>query len=385
MTTKKRNTDEPVSIERRRFLELSAKYGFTAAVVAGASGALLSSEAAAQTAKEERDRQKAAKHAMTVATAYVLGASRSYPIMQLDFKENIQNATNGKVYVKLAPAGQLGAGGALAQKVQNGTIQAAQHSLSNFAPFAPVVDLINLPYFCGANQKFVNLVNSDAWRAAVDPKVEAKGFKPLWYVVIDPRVVAMRKGGKGPIKTPADLSGVKFRVPGSKMLQQYYRMIGANPTPVAWGETPSAIKQGVADALDPVLSGLYIFGFGDILSHVTLAQSVHGLQVFSCNLEWFESLPGDVQEGIEFASDVTFRQNLAKVPAAFAYASSEMRKAGVQIHELGDDQIAPFRELAGHQRPEWDEWKVKLAGSMANFDQMLEASQTQGNYFVHNV
>jgi hypothetical protein len=42
---------------------------------------------------------------MTLATAYVLGASRSYPIMQLDLKENIQNATNGKVYVKLALAG----------------------------------------------------------------------------------------------------------------------------------------------------------------------------------------------------------------------------------------------------------------------------------------
>ena len=94
--------------------------------------------------------------------------------MQLDPKENIQNATNGKVYVKLAPGGQLGAGGALVQKVQSGTIQAAQHSLSNFAPFAPAVDLINLPYFCGANQRFTNLVNSDAWISNVHPKVEAK-------------------------------------------------------------------------------------------------------------------------------------------------------------------------------------------------------------------
>jgi TRAP-type C4-dicarboxylate transport system substrate-binding protein len=108
---------------------------------------------------------------MTLATAYVLGASRSYPIMQLDLKENIQNMTNGKVYVRLAPGGQLGAGGALAQAVQGGTIQCAQHSLSNFAPFASVVDLINLPYFCGSNQRFTNLVtSSDAWKSEVDPR-----------------------------------------------------------------------------------------------------------------------------------------------------------------------------------------------------------------------
>ena len=93
-------------------------------MVAGAAGVLWSSEAAAQSANEERDREKAAEHIMIIGTAYVLGASRGYPIMQLDLKENIQNATNGKVYVKLAPGGQLGAGGALVQAVQGGTIQA---------------------------------------------------------------------------------------------------------------------------------------------------------------------------------------------------------------------------------------------------------------------
>ena len=206
---------EVASEERRNFLKLAGTGSFTAAVVAGAGGMLWSGQAAAQTAREEREREAAADHVMTLATAYVLGASRSYPIMQLDLKENIQNATNGKVYVKLAPGGQLGAGGALAQAVQTGTIQCAQHSLSNFAPYASAVDLINMPYFCGSNQRFTNLVTSDAWKGEVHPKVEASGFKALFYIVIDPRVVAVRKGGNKVI-TPGDLDGVKFRVPGSK-------------------------------------------------------------------------------------------------------------------------------------------------------------------------
>lgn len=181
------------SEERRNFLKLTGKGAFTAAMVAGAAGTLWSEEAAAQTAKEEKDRQANADHVMTIATAYVLGASRSYPILQLDLKEDIQNATKGKVYVKLAPGGQLGVGGALVQKVQGGTIQAAQHSLSNFAAFAPAADLINMPYFRGSIQRFTNLVHSDAWKQDVETKVEEKGFKALFYVVIDPRVVVVRK------------------------------------------------------------------------------------------------------------------------------------------------------------------------------------------------
>jgi TRAP-type C4-dicarboxylate transport system substrate-binding protein len=375
--------DELASAARRNFLKLTGKGAFTAALVAGAAGTLWSEEAVAQTAKEEKDRQAAAEHTMTIATAYVLGASRSYPIMQLDLKENIQNATNGKVYVKLAPGGQLGAGGALVQKVQGGTIQAAQHSLSNFAPFAPAADLINLPYFCGANQKFVNLVTSDAWKSEVHPKIEAAGFKPLFYVVIDPRVVAVRKGGDAVI-SPADMAGVKFRVPGSAMLQQYYRMVGANPTPVAWGETPSAIKQGVADALDPSVGALYVFGFKDILSHVTFTQAVPDSQVFSMNLEWFNGLPADVQQGIEFAGEITAQQNLAKVPAARAYAMSELAKSGVEFHSLSQDQLAMWQDAGGYQKPEWDSFKTELAGSMDVFAKLDEAASTMGRYYVHD-
>ena len=378
------DTDSLKSATRRNFLKLAGTGGFTAALVAGAAGTLWSTEAAAQTANEEREREAAADHVMTIATAYVLGASRSYPIMQLDLKENIQNATSGKVYVKLAPGGQLGAGGALAQKVQGGTIQAAQHSLSNFAPFASVVDLINMPYLCGSNQRFTNLVHSDTWAAEVNPKVEAAGFKALFYVNIDPRVVAVRAGGSGPVLTPGDLDGVKFRVPGSAMLQQYYRMVGANPTPVAWGETPSAIKQGVADALDPSVGALFVFGFKDILSHVTFTQAVPDSQVYSCNLEWFNSMPADVQDGIMEASEITRHQNLAKVPSARNYAMAELRKAGVEFHSLSDDQLAEWQDAGGYQNSDWDSFKVDLAGSMDTFAKLEEAAGTMGRYYVHD-
>lgn len=371
------------SEERRNFLKLASTGGVTAALVAGAAGTLWSEQASAQTASEEREREAAAAHVMTLATEYVVGTSRAYPMMQLDVKENLQNASNGKLYVKLAPGGQLGIGSALAQKVQGGTVNAAQFSLSNFAPFAPAVDLINMPYFCGSNQRFVNLVTSDIWRTEVNAMVEARGFKPMFYFCIDPRVMAVRRGGT-PIITPADLAGVKFRVPGSKMLQQFYRMGGANPTPVAWGETPSAIKQGVADALDPSVGALYAFGFKDILSHVTFTQAVPDSQTYACNLEWYNTLPDDVKAAIEWASEMSFHQNLAKVPSARTYAMAEMRKSGVEFHSLTADQLAEWQETVGFQRSEWDSFKTELAGSMATFDKLVEAAGTKGKFYVHD-
>jgi len=372
--------------ERRAFFRASSKYGLSAALVAAGAGTLMTSDTAvAQTAQEERDRKKAAEHTMTFATAYIPGVSRQFPIMQLDFKENIQNMSGGKIYVNLASGGKLGAGKVLANKVQKGVIQAAQHSISNFAPFAPAADLINIPYWCATNQNFVSLVTSQAWKETVHPKVEEAGFKALWYTSTSARTFSVRKG-LDPILKIEDLAGIKFRVPGSKMLQQFYRLLGANPTPVAWGETPAAIQQGVADALDPVIGGLVNFGFQDILAHITQAQSVHGGQVFSCNLEWFHGLSPELQNAVEAASDITQRQNLAKIPAAFAFAKAVMENAGVQVHSLDEEQQARFVEAAGYQRPEWDGFKNDLAGSTAKFDELLEAANTTNSrYIVDNV
>ncbi|MBM3357593.1 MAG: TRAP transporter substrate-binding protein [Betaproteobacteria bacterium] len=372
--------------ERRRFLAVSGKFGFTVAVAAAGAGALASKSAVAQTAAEEQQRQKTAKETMTIATEYRIGATRWYPLMQLNLKENIQNATNGYLYVRLAPGGQLGMGAALAQGVQANTFQAAQHSISNFSPFAPEVDLINIPYWCGLNQEFANLVDSKAWKSIVHTKAEERGFKVLLYLVLDPRTVAARKGlANAPLKTPSDLKGVKFRVPASEILQQFYRLAGANPTPVAWGETPSAIQQGVADALDPAVVALYSNGFKDILSWITFNKSVPDSQVYSCNAGWFRKLPANVREGIEFASEITFQQNLAQVPASRAYAMAEMAAAGVRFYVPTAAEIKQWADACGWQRPEWDAIKIKLAGSLDNFERMRAAARARGRYFVHDV
>lgn len=374
----------PASPERRRFLAAAGRYGFTAAAVAGAAGLLGSREAAAQLMREDGERQRSAEIQMVLATEYMLGASRSYPIMELDFKDNIQNMTRGKVYVRLAPAGQLGAGSALAQAVQEGTVHAAMFSLSNFAPFAPVVDLVNIPFWCGDNQQYANLVNSAVWSQEVTPKVEAKSFKPLWYVCIDPRTVSLRRGLKGPARTPDDIEGIKFRVPGSKILQQFYRLAGANPTPIAWGETSSAIQQGVADALDPAAGALFVFGFKELLSSITFVRSVPDAQVYACNRRWHDELPPDVKAGLARASEVTSRQNLAKVPSARAYATAELGRAGVQFHAPNEDEHAAWVERCGHQRPEWEPVKVELAGSLAVFDKLREAADAPSGWYVHD-
>jgi TRAP-type C4-dicarboxylate transport system substrate-binding protein len=370
------------STERRRFLKLSAGFGFTAAMVALSEKAFGQEQATDLVVRKEAELKAAAEHTMILGTAYALGVSRSYPIMQLDFKENLQNTSRGRIYVQLAPAGQVGASGALARKVQKATIQAGQCSISNFSPFVPEVDLINIPYWCSENQKFVNLVTSDIWQKEIHPKIEARGFKPLWYPCIDPRTIAIGKGIKDPIKTPEQLRGIVFRIPNSKMLMEVYRSLGANPTIVEWVEAAAAIGNGHVDALDPAVGALYVFGFENLLSHITYANIVHDAQIYFCNLKWFNRLPQHLRASIEFASEMTMRQNHAKVPAARAHAELQMTSAGIELHHLSPDEKSQWIEKVGSQRAIWNAVKKQLAGSLSRFDQFKEAADSSGNYYI---
>lgn len=377
---------QALKAERRRFLQVAGRYGMTTAILASSGGYLWSNTAVAQTGADEDAKKKNAKHQMTLATEYRLGSYKGYPIMQEQFKENIQNATKGAVYVNLYPAGQLGVGPALAQKVQTGTVHCAAVSLSNFSPFAPIVDVINIPFWCGESQRFSNLTSSPAWVNEVTPKVNAKGYKPIFYYSVGPRTMSKVKAAATPgreiVKVPADLQGVKVRIPASEMLAQIYRLSGGNPTPVAWGETPTALRQGVADAIDISIGGFWAFGFMDLMASVTLLSQVPDAQMFACNLNWFESLPKPVQTQFDEAGEKTLAQTWEQLPKALALSTEEMKKLGVKFYAPTDAERKQWVDAAGQQRPEWNPFKVKLAQSVENFDKLLKAADTKSKYTV---
>jgi len=365
------------SPQRRRFIDLAGRYGFTTAILAATGGYLFMDDAVAQTAAEEAKKQKAAKLTMLFATEYKIEDFDKYPVMQAQYKSNIEAISKNQIYCKLHPAGQLGVGAALAQKIQAGTVQGGAVSLSNFSPFAPSVDLINIPYWCGENQKYANLVTSRAWDKEIAPKVIARGYKPLFYFTVDPRTVATRKGFKL-IKTPSDMQGMKMRVPPSKLLQQFYRLAGANPTVVPWGETATAIKQGVADGLDPAVSALATFGFHDILGNITTVRSVPDAQMFAANAGWYSNLPTDLKVAFDQANEKTQIETFAQIGKARVRSMEIMKAGGASFYNPTEAEFKQWVEVCGEQRKEWTSFKLELAGSIDKFEELKKAANTKG-------
>jgi TRAP-type C4-dicarboxylate transport system substrate-binding protein len=373
----RQNTLEQHLAERREFLRATRRYGFTAAVMGLAGGYLFDSRALAQAAADEAAKQKAAKQTMIFASEYRIEDFVKFPVMQARYKDIVEAMTKGQIYVKMHPAGQLGFGAALAQKIQAGTVHVGSISLSNYSPYAPVVDLVNIPYWCGDNQQYANLVTSKAWNDEITPKVMAKGFKPIMYFTIDPRTVASRKDFKL-IKTPADMQGMKMRVPPSKLLQTFYRLAGANPTVVAWGETSTAIKQGVADGLDSSIAALATFGFVGLLGPIAYVRSVPDAQMFAANAAWYEQLPADLRSALDEASAQTQVETFAQIEKARTESMRLLREGGSTFYNPTADELKQWVDTVGEQRKEYDEFKIQLAGSIEGFERLKKAANTKG-------
>lgn len=147
---------------------------------------------------------------------------------------------------------------------------------------------------------------------------------------------------------------------------------------VAWGETPTALKQGVADGLDPAVGALYTFGFIDILEGITLVESVPDAQMFAANFKWFESLPKDLQGTFDEASAKTQVESFAQVLVARKNSMDAMGKAGIKFHQPTADEKKKWVETCGAQRPEWNDIKKELAGTLELFDRLQAAANTKG-------
>lgn len=317
-----------------------------------------------------------------IASPYAAGINDRLPVMHQAVKENIENESDGRISVTLSTGGELGAGTELARLVQQGSVEGALFSLGNMTPYAQEADLVNLPFFAGKNQQLVNLVTSDEWDTTVHSKLRENEFEPFSYVCWDPRHLSTGNGITEPKIVPSDMENVKHRINASDILSQMWDMVGANPTPINWGETSTALSEGVAETVHVDFMATNSFGLRDILTHVSLTDIIPDVQVYALSASWYNSLPDDLQDAVDRAGEKTFNQTLEQLPTSRQNSYNDLRNAGVSFHSLSESDREAWREAIGYHRSEWDSFKTDLAGDMETFEALESAARTESELEV---
>ena len=170
-----------------------------------------------------------------------------YGILSKKFEELAESYTNGGVDVKLRCCAQIATEDDAFKALQLGTVDAYFISQNNISPHWPLMDVFVLPYIFQSGEHLVKVASGP-----VGDKIRAK-------LQADTGVYLLTFGGPGyrdmfnskrPINSIEDLKGLKMRVPKNEVMLATFEAFGAEPVPLAWSETPTALQTGTIDGGD---------------------------------------------------------------------------------------------------------------------------------------
>ncbi|HEX5077597.1 MAG TPA: TRAP transporter substrate-binding protein [Geminicoccaceae bacterium] len=151
-----------------------------------------------------------------------------------------------------------------------------------------------------------------------------------------------------PIRTVEDLQGLKIRIPNTPFRKVTFEALGANPTPIAFGETYAALRQGVIDGQENPLPSIYGAKFHEVQDYVTIANYLFTPCTIMASPIYFNAWPEEVREAVQASAKAAAEYSFERGAELDAEYIEEMRKTS----EVNEIDIESFREAA---RPLWQQ------------------------------
>jgi tripartite ATP-independent transporter DctP family solute receptor len=196
---------------------------------------------------------------------------KDYPTTQglFKFAELVNQRSNGQILIDVKFGGQLGKGEKkVVEQVQFGALDMARISISPVTEFVPALEAFGLPYIWSSrNHEWKVLNGSTGQRLLKD--VENYKFYGLAYYESGARSFY---NSKREIKSVADLKGLKIRVQKSKLMIDLVNTMGANATPIAFGEVYDAISKGVIEGAENNWPSYESTGHYEVAKYYTLDE-----------------------------------------------------------------------------------------------------------------
>jgi tripartite ATP-independent transporter DctP family solute receptor len=279
----------------------------------------------------------------TIKVAYI--GSDSHPTMRAMkeyFVKPIEEGSQGRIKVELYPNAQLGGDREISEGVQMGTIQMAIPASAPLAGFDKRVQVLELPYLFTTKQAAFEAADGILGEK-LNSYLAAKGMLILGFQENGFRHVT---NNRGPVKTPADLKGIKIRTMENPIHLAFFKAVGANPTPMSWGELYTALQQGTVDAQENPYAMIVDGKFYEVQKYVSETGHVFSFEVLIANKKFMDNLPADLNAlVVKSAREATLKQReyMDEEEAAF---KDEVLKAGMIANSLTPEEKQPFVDAA---------------------------------------
>lgn len=284
------------------------------------------------------------------------------------FAELAATKSNGKLLGRVFYQ-SLGTEHQLLQGAQAGSLDIGMISNGNAGRFTSAYLVLDLPFLFKRYEDMLDFLNSPLGREATAVFEKDTGLKHLYLISFGSGRDIQTRNKK--LRTPDDIKGLKIRIVSTPVELATYKAWGANPTPLDWGQTYTALQQGVVDGMQSNIGPVWSGKFDEVVKYnVRLNYTSSFMQVFM-NAKKFESLSERNRKALLDAAreaEIWTRKYSADQVEGYL---NDLKKRGMEIYYPTPAEYAQWttirekvwREVAEQQKGKID---IELANKISS-------------------
>jgi len=292
--------------------------------------------------------------AQTVKLTLGHGAAPGNPRHEaaVKFAEIVKAKTAGRIEIQVAHSAQLGDDAAMVTALRSGTLDLSANSQGAVSTVVPEYAALGLPFLFSDIQKAWSLLDGPIGEELAK-RTAAKGMVVLGYWDNGIRHVS---NNKRPVKTPADMKGLKIRTPPDPMTVDIMQALGADTQQIKFAELYVALSQGVVDGQENPLANVASAKLYEVQKYLSLSGHKYESNPFLMGKRSWERLsPADQKIFQDAAAEATQLQRKMSKEADEKLVG-ELKGKGVQIDTV--DRKA----FVDATRPVYDKWAASPSG-----------------------
>ncbi|MEZ5935086.1 MAG: C4-dicarboxylate TRAP transporter substrate-binding protein [Alphaproteobacteria bacterium] len=254
------------------------------------------------------------------------------------FKAEVEEATGGEVVIEVFHNSQLGDTTEMLDQARAGANVGTVTDVARLSSFVPSIAIMSAPFLFDTYEDADKFAQSEAYLAWGEELKEKAGIAMLasnWYQ--GARHALTQK----PISSPADLAGLRMRTIGAPVWIETIRAMGAEPTPMPWGEVYSALQLGTLDAAEAQPTAIWGAKLYEVVKNVTKTGHIQLVTALVVGADSWEQISPEHQQIVRDLAVENGRYASGLTIELGAKALEDVAATGVAVSEV---DLAPFKE-----------------------------------------
>jgi TRAP-type transport system periplasmic protein len=269
------------------------------------------------------------------------------------FADQVKKTSNGSVVVTVVPNGTSFSGdqNAAVTRLQGGSLDALILSTSVYASVVPEMNGISIPYLFKDTTEEAAFLAGKPGQILKD-KLAAKDTIALGFLTRTGREIT---NSVHPIEQPADLKGLKIRVPGNTLWTDFFGKLGASPTTMAFSEVFTGLQTGTINGQENPIEVPWTNKFSEVQKYVSLTNHINDAWVLALSSKKWGTLTADQQKILTEASNETAQFKTGYDSEQSKTQLADLTSKGMKVNELSAAGLQEFKDVSKSLYPAFSE------------------------------